>query len=611
MEGLSETYRRGRAPKINRHRAVAITGTVVAAGAAAYAAHSQASAASDAAHAASAPHTNASSSTSTTTHGSGALQGAIDNTIGAAQQIYYNGPITRKPTGSGVDKTTSSIAQQIEALGQAPPTTVNAANAFAQNLLTGGKSGAAALPTFTPAKLSDLPPPLQAKVNSGALSLSAATSQAVANRPDFAAKFGPQAQAAAQAAAANAPSAAQQALSSNPVAQDLYNRLGGSSLSASDDAIRNFLGGGNGLGGAAAGGGSGPGADPNSPYYGMAVQGGGGQVLASGGMAGGGSDLRSHITDQSSDNSLFSQNAQAILGGKYMDPNDPSLKGYLDALDHRNQLALQSQLDNVGDQFDKVGMYGGSGQALQSAQTRALGLQGMSDADSTAIFNARQQGLAQISDTLGQVNQRDIAGSGMASNESIAASGRAAGAASAADQLALAQRGQNLQAIGMLTQNNQYGIGQLGDLSNNLSQEQMSAAGLAPALNSAQYTGLQNAYNVASDVGKQQASANARNSQIAYQNANAAGQNLDDYMRRLGFVSNVEGSTTTSNSNGTSSGAGGAYGGPDPNAAAIAGAAGAGLSAWGILSQNNGGAQAQPGATGNGMSVGPGTLTLG
>lgn len=567
---------------------VAITSAVVVAGTAAYAAHSQASAANNAAKAASGPKTQDSTSTSTTTHGSTAVQDALNNALSGATALYNKGPILRKGSGSGVDPTTSSIAGKIEQLGQKAPTTVNDANSFLQNLLTGGKSGAQ--PSFTPATAADLPPALAAKVKAGTMTMDTAVQQASANRPDFNAKFGP----GAQAAAANAPpqSAARQALSSNPVAQDLYSRLSGSSLSASDQAIRDFMNGGNGGGPPSA-----PAGNPSSPYYGMGVS-GGGTVLPSGGMSrGNGPDSNEEITDQSTDDSLFSKNAQAILGGKYMDPNDPSLKGYLDALDHRNQTALQQQLDQVGNSFNKIGMYGGSGQALTSSHTQAAGLQNMSDADASAIFGARQQGLQQIQDTLGQVNQRDIAGSGMASNEEIAAANRAASAsgnaASLAQQLAIETRGQNLSALGMLTQNNQFGVGQLGGLASGLSQEQMNAAQLAPSLNEAQYTGLGHAFDVSKQMQQMRQAAAGRNSQIAYQNANAAGVSLDDYMRRLGYISNAQGTTTTDTSHGTATGPS-AGSGVNPNAAAIAGAAGAGLAAWGSLSQNNGNSQPPP-----------------
>lgn len=263
-------------------------------------------------------------------------------------------------------------------------------------------------------------------------------------------------------------------------------------------------------------------------------------------------------------------------------------------------------------------MYGSSGQQLEAARTRALGLQGISDADAKALFGARQQGLDQITSTLGLVNNRDIAGSGFAKQLALeaqrtAAANAGAGASlqnAAADralQLQLTTRGQNLTALQAYLQNNQFGVNQLSGLASGLDAKQQAAAGLAPALNAAQYTGLQDAFGAQAQVGQLQHAASSANSAIAYQNANAQNTALDQYLARLGVIGNMEPSTSTNTSTSHGTGQGPQYAPgytPDPTGAALAGGLGAGLGAWGALA-GRGGTAAPSGGAGVGGNYDP------
>lgn len=623
----------------------AITAAVIVAGGAAYAANKSAQGQRDAAkaqaNAASQPTSNnqqnTSNSTTSVTHGQPELQNAVRDTLGASQDLYQQNkaaPVLRRGVASGATPQVQDIANRITNLAENPASnaSVNAGNQYVQNVLSPNRGGTAATPGAT---LADLPTNLQASVKSGAMTVAQAAARAASNRPDFAAKFGADGMGKAGTPGQDPESAA---LGTNPVAQDLLKRLQGSNLDSGNTALERFIaagGGGTGMtgngggadlfgdgsgGGGGTGGGGNTGGPPLPPGWSTSVSSGG--ALGYSGGASAGYNGGPQIQDNSSDNSLFSKNAQAILGGKYLDPNDPTTKGYIDALNSQANAQLQQQLSQIGGRADAVGMYGGSGANLQAAFTRGQGLQAMNNADATALFNARQQGLSQISDTLGLVNNRDIAGSGLANNLAVeaqrtAAANAGAGASlqnAAADralQLQLTTRQQNLSALGTYTQNNQFGINQLGQLASGLDAKQQAAAGLAPALNSAQYTGLQDAFGAQTQVGQLKSQNSAQNSAINFQNANAQQTNLDHYLAQLGVIGNMEGSTSTNTSTSNSSGS---QQGPqyapgyttDPTGAAITAGLGAGLGAWGALGGTSAKAPpassygAGPGATYNG-----------
>lgn len=586
----------------------AVVGVVGSAYSANKNAQTQRDAAKAQANAASQPTGSDSTSTTTVQHGNPEVQTAVGNTLGAAQDLYQQGkfnPVMRRGVASGATPQVTDLANRLTTQAENPASNgaVNAGNAYIQNVLAPRGAGT------PPATLADLPPNLQAQVKAGTLSVSQAAANAAANRPAFAARFGANGQGTP---APSAQEAERAALGTNPVAQDLLGRLQGSNLDSGSQALQRFIaagGGGTGMtGGAGAdlfgdgssGGAGGVQASPGGPPLPYGYSASAGSVLGSSGGASAGYTAGPQITDNSSDNSLFSTNAKQILGGKYMDPNDPVLKGYIDALNSQANTQLQQQLSQAAGKADAVGMYGGSGANLQAAFTRAQGLQGINDVDAKALFTARQQGMDQINNTMGLVNQRDIAGSGDATQLSIAAQNRAAaGGATAASlqnaaadralQLQLTTRGQNLSALGDYIQNNQFGISQLGGLSSGLDAKQQGAAGLAPALNAAQYTGLQDAFGAQTQVGQMRSAASAQNSAINYQNANAQETNLNQYLAQLGVIGNMEGSTSINTAHSTAQGPQyAAGGGVDPTSAAITAGIGTGLGAWGALGGRTG-----------------------
>lgn len=179
--------------------------------------------------------------------------------------------------------------------------------------------------------------------------------------------------------------------------------------------------------------------------------------------------------------------------------------------------------------------------ASSDAQTRLAGQKQWMDL---------QQGL------LGQVNARDIASMNDATQRyGISASASAAGAGNA-QAAELARRGQNLQALGMLMDNSQFNTGQLSGLGNALTQAQLGAIGEAPGLAGISLSGL-NAANQAAgnDVALRQAQISAStaraglNQQAQIYNANAAQQQVNDYLRTIMGIGSMGGTTHTEGTN--------------------------------------------------------------
>lgn len=371
-------------------------------------------------------------------------------------------------------------------------------------------------------------------------------------------------------------------LGGNEVYQDLYGRLGNASLDDSTDWLEQFLTGEGGMGG-----GGEPVDRKASSRYGPLASG------MSGGAGYGGAGGGGGIGDSTRGGGLFSDYAKGVLGGKYLDPNDPVLKDYLEVIQREGQEDLDAQLDDVGDEFEGVGMYGGSGLALERGMTRSKGNQGISDARSKALYDFRGQGMDLMGQVGGQVNQRDISAADIAAQEraSGAASAASAGASAAANatQLQIANRGMNLDAIGMLMNNNQFGLEQLAGLGNSVARDRFGAVGAMADTDAARYGGLDRAYGVSRDMAQQDAADRRRAEERRYANATAGSRHLDEYLNRLGFFNNAGGSST-SRTVGENVVPMTPYGGPDPASAGLAAGLGTFFTGYGAY----GGGQPPP-----------------
>lgn len=259
------------------------------------------------------------------------------------------------------------------------------------------------------------------------------------------------------------------------------------------------------------------------------------------------------------DTGLFSTWARDVLGGKYIDPNDPNLAAYLETIQREGGEDLERELQDIGDEFEGVGMYGGSGLALERGYTRNKGNQKISDARTKALLDFRGQGLGLMDSVGGQVNQRDISAADIAASERSAANAAAsssAGNQAALDaQLQIANRGMNLDALGMFLQNNQFGLGELGDIGGSINQNRLGALDSLGDLNNLRFSGLDRAFGVSGQLGAQDAAQRQRREERRYQDALAPSRHLDEYMNRLGFFGSLGGtSSSTSRTQGTTTG---------------------------------------------------------
>lgn len=379
-------------------------------------------------------------------------------------------------------------------------------------------------------------------------------------------------------------------MGSNAIRADLVRRLGGADFDRGSNLLGDFLGldedGGYGAGGGAgqAGGGGQDYVAPQTVYRGSGAA---GSTNGSGGGAGGLVD--SHTggwADQQMD--WFFDDAR-------MNPmDDPSMQAYLDQIQRESQEDLDHQLGQIGDEFDDRGMYGSSLRALENVRTREELGEAREQAITGAMMDQRNRMLGSRVDLLGLQGQRDIAATNDRTNNrqidaqsAASAAALGAGAADREASMGLARRGQDLDAIRLMMSHDEYGLNQLGDLSGDLSADQFSALGAMPAINDIRFRNLGAALGASTGIDNMNNQAAARNAQARQQAANAPGQLLDDYMRRIALVGGMGGTSTSTT---TASGQGGQvspaafYSGPSANDAGWAAGIGAlaqGLSAWG------------------------------
>lgn len=535
-------YERWR-PLSSLRRSATIAAAAIVAGGTAYAANQQKKAAAKAAKAASQPSTQTVDQTTTQT-GWGNVQGDLDFAREEARRLYDQGPVLRGGGGKGGGAknqgaviTQNGVQGVMSKNGKFQPL---GAAATAKN--AGGKGG--------PSK-----PSMDAQNRQIAQQI---IDTGKAGNPNLGAADDYLGSVYEKGG-----------LAGNEVYQDLNNRYANASLDDGNELLRNWLAGGSGSGSGAGGGGKSGGGNVR---YGYAKNSSGGMDPAPG---------QSGITDQTKGPGLFNDWAKKALDGSIIDPNDPNLAAYLEMIQRKGQEDLDAQLQDVGDEFEAGGMYGGSGLALERALARSRGNEGISDARTKAMMDFRGQGLDYMGNAAGLVNNRDIAGSQLQSEERMnrenaRASASAAGAAADA-QLQIANRSLDLEGIQAFLQNNQFGLHELGGIGNAVSADRMAGIDAMKGLDDIRYGGLDKAYGVSKDVAARDAAQRARAEQRRYENATAPSRHLDEYLNRLGFFNNVGGTTSTKGTTtGVNPGAAAAYqyGGPDPWAAGLAAGAG-------------------------------------
>lgn len=237
----------------------------------------------------------------------------------------------------------------------------------------------------------------------------------------------------------------------NPMAEQLAQAVGGSSLGRPNQLLEQFIGQGYGA------------QAPGGSLGGGSFGGGGGGYIGGGGSGGGGG-----VVPDASGSGLFGTQVRRIFDEG---ANEEVLSGVIDASSKDALAAHWQALADLDASSQQGGRLGGS----YYSQLRG-NQQGVLD-DAVAQMSAgvryqdldarRQAALA----ALGLVNTRDISAmQDMTQRAGISASSRAAAGQTAAQRYsaelahALGLRGQDLSAIGMMSGNEQFGLGTMGQL---------------------------------------------------------------------------------------------------------------------------------------------------
>lgn len=419
----------------------------------------------------------------------------------------------------------------------------------------------------------------------------------------------------------------------NKISQDLYNRLNGANFDRSVDLLKQFMGddiGMNGGGGASGGGKNVRVGYQKGTAQAMAAQPGGGgggykmvtnaagqQVMVPAHIAAaeemyGGGKMPDTVGGQ---DTFFAKQVQNLFDPARFNPeDDPTLKPYIEAMKADALDAFNQERGRVDAMAEGRGRFGGGLYSNLSAQNQA-NAQRVLDANLAGTYiGARKDLMDRQQNALGMTNARDMAllgdntqrwstmigdstnRYGIDAQRDAANAGAGAAAAAAQGQLDLARRGQNLDAIMGIMKQDQFGLGQLGDLGKQLDAKQTAAYGGLPALAGANADYLNTANNAGQgmasyDIGRRNAAnagagAKLANQQFAWQQQvynNDRQQNaLNDYLRTLGAIGGMGGTSVQT-------GTGQPMQAPNVGAATAMGAMGGAMAGYGMFSNLGGG----------------------
>lgn len=242
----------------------------------------------------------------------------------------------------------------------------------------------------------------------------------------------------------------------NRWSDDLFNNLHGIDGMEGRGLLEEFLGGRGGRGGGLGAGGS---------YTGG----------SSGWATGGGGDVK--IQDSTMGKGLFADTAQWFLDrDKRLNPaDDPTLKPYVDAI---QQEALESYRDTSRDlssQLSGKGLWGGSLYNGLKARARDDSNENTTNAIAGVYKGSRDEAINKMMEMLGLGNQRDIAQGNIDAQMASARMAADASNNSSAASARSADQDRRLQAIGMMMQGDQFGLGLKGNMAELLQNGQLQA----------------------------------------------------------------------------------------------------------------------------------------
>lgn len=371
----------------------------------------------------------------------------------------------------------------------------------------------------------------------------------------------------------------------NPILADLANELGGSSMDIPMDLLMDFLGENNRSGGggpAAAGGGGGGGRPPAGSGYivprgsagGAAAIGGGGGFVPDTGAGGG--------TFQRELDRVFSEEA-----------NEEEIAAVLDSMAGDIERKGAGQIADLEARAMGKGRFGGDWHAARVTDAKRAQVEELAQISSQLRYgdlNQRRQARLRALEIL---NSRDVAAmsdatqrAGISASAGSAAAGRDLARELAEMENARALRGQDLSAIGSLMQGQQFGLSSLMGLGERLSGDRLASLSMVPQFEGLGLAGLDRALGAAGGLGELEAGDAAARARAAGANRNAAMMQieapqrmLNDYLRTVGVIGGMGGTSTTQGTN-VVPGAGVSTG-----ATALQGGLGGGLAAAGMAGQ--------------------------
>lgn len=294
----------------------------------------------------------------------------------------------------------------------------------------------------------------------------------------------------------------------NQYNEDLYSRLGNASFDQPIEALSAFLAGGQNYGGGKGGG-----------------RGGGGFRMSAGASGGGApahpTSPGGVIPDTMDQDSWFNDRVKEIWDPSQMDPaNNPTLKPYIDALTADSDHAFRKQLGDLKAGLEGAGRMG-TGFSIATRNNAAENATRALNAELAGVYmNDYNNAWDRRMSSMGEVSARDKAAMADLTDrygiDQNAAASRAASAASAQSAMQAAQlqyqlgmRGQDLGALEMMMGHQQFGLGQLQGLGNQLTAEQQSTLGNIDDLTGAGLSPLQYALGAAGGQANAEASARA------------------------------------------------------------------------------------------------------
>jgi hypothetical protein len=232
---------------------------------------------------------------------------------------------------------------------------------------------------------------------------------------------------------------------------------------------------------------------------------------------------------------------------------------------------LEQQLLDIGDESNAIGMYGGSGRALEAARTREEGQEALGSQLAQVYMNAREANLGRRMQGLGMISDRDLAA--MEDRSSSQLGNRSLDLEAIQAMLGYQTGGLNMLAGlgGELTGERQYGV----EAAMGLQQQEMENLGSAFGL----FSGMDQARSSAR--ARAAAQANAR-SQQARRDALMPQSIFGDYLKGLGVLTDLGPSTTTGSGKGARGSGGYIDSGPGAAAAGLSSLGGSMMALYGM-----------------------------